>query len=416
MAVYKSYLRRVAAWASLLVLGAVGCNILVDPYAVFGAPRVSGFNELKPFAGDRGRIGKLHAVLRVAPAGLIAGNSRPEMGLSPEHPCWPAEARPVYNIALPGLSVYSQIRYVQHAQAVGPVRAMVMGVDFSDFLHASEPGPPMQRSQIGANAEAEPFAVDADGRRNSSYQWSRFADYVDAALSLDALGHSLATLARQHGELVPTRTPLGFNPAEPIYQPIIRAEGPLVLFEQKLRELAERFDGPDLRLVEQGWAPDFAALRSLVRQNRDGGTVTVLFINPYHAEYLILVDAAGLWREFEAWKRELAELALGEGVPLWDFTGFDRYSTEAVDALPLRGRSLDWFWEPAHYRRELGDLVLANVWRASCPPDHADAPRYGVRLDRTALDTHFAAQRSARDAYKEAHPEVVDRIQALFAP
>jgi hypothetical protein len=178
--------------------------------------------------------------------------------------------------------------------------------------------------------------------------------------------------------------------------------------------LAKQFSGADWSSVEQGWSPDFEALRRLVRQSLYAGTVTVLFINPYHAEYLILLDAAGLWRQFETWKHDLDALARIEGVPLWDFTGFDRYSTESVGALPPRGTSLDWFWEPAHYRRELGDLVLANIWRAHCPPDHANAPRYGVRLDRADLETHLAAQRVARDTYKAAHPDVVARIEELF--
>jgi hypothetical protein len=177
MAIYKSYLRRVLAWAALLVVIAMACNILVDPYAVFGAPRVTGFNALKPFAGDRGRIGKLHEVLRVAPGGLIVGNSRPEMGLSPQHPCWPAEARPVYNMALPGLSVHSQIRYAQHAQAAGPVRALVMGVDFSDFLHASVPGAPIRRPQVDRDVDAEPFAVKSE----SCWEFWRRGDALSGA-------------------------------------------------------------------------------------------------------------------------------------------------------------------------------------------------------------------------------------------
>ena len=169
----------------------------------------------------------------------------------------------------------------------------------------------------------------------------------------------------------------------------------------------------------EDWSPDFEALRRLVRQSRGADTTTLLFINPYHAEYLILLDAAGLWPKFEAWKRHLGELARAEGVPLWDFSGFDQYSTESVDALPVSGTSLEWFWEPSHYRRELGDLILTNIWRAHCPQNGANAPRYGVRLDGRGdaavdLEVHITAQRDAREAYKAAHRDVVTRIAALF--
>ena len=130
----------------------------------------------------------------------------------------------------------------------------------------------------------------------------------------------------------------------------------------------------------------------------------------YYAEYLILLDAVGLWRQFETWKHDLDALARIEGVPLWDFTGFDRYSTELSRRLTAARH------EP---RLVLGAGALTavnsatsssvNIWRAHCPPDHANAPRYGVRLDRADFETHLAAQRVARDTYKAAHPDVVAR-------
>jgi len=424
MKFFKPYTYKTLIIAGILVLLVSTFNVLIDPYAVFGTPRIAGLNEFKPFAGDRGRVGKLYQVLRLAPKGLIVGNSRPEMGLSPDNVCWPASARPVYNISLPGESVYRQVRYAQHALVAGPVRALVMGVDFLDFLNAGPlPADPGAWPPTYADVDAEPFAVDPDGRPVSGFLWVRLADYIKAAVSLNAFGHSLATLARQSDEVVPTRTTTGFNPAEGIYLPIIRAEGQLVLFEQKDRELAKRLTGAQWRLFAQGetWSPDFEALRRLIRKSRADGAETVLFINPYHAEYLALLDKAGLWPQFEMWKRWLTVLARAEGLPLWDFSGINGYSTESVDALPARGASLEWFWEPAHYRRELGDLILANIWRAYCPQGSADAPRYGVRLDQigeeaATLEAYLAAQRIARDSYKATHPLVVARVEKLFDP
>lgn len=419
MANHKRYVIRMLIGSFLLVALATTFNVLVDPYAVFGAPRVAGLNDAKPFAGDRGRVGKLHQVLRVAPKGLIVGNSRPEMGLSPEHPCWPAAAQPVYNIGLPGLSVYSQVRYAQHAQATGAAAALVIGVDFLDFLNA---GPvttdPRAWPPSHVVLDAEPFAVGPNGEASDNFGCARIGDYADAALSLDALGHSLATVLRQHGLAVPTRSTAGFNPAETIYLPIIQLEGVSALFQQKNEEIAKRLDGTDWTLfpTRESWSAEFEALQRLLEQSLAAGSDTVVFINPYHAEYLVLLEIAGLWPQFELWKSRLAELARAKGVALWDFSSVDRYSGETIEALPARGVALTWFWEPAHYRRELGDLMLANMWRPHCPPDLADSPDYGVRLDRRvdSIADFFAAQRAARDRFKAAHPEVVARIERLF--
>lgn len=422
MANHRRYMIGMLIGIFLLIALATIFNVLVDPYAVFGAPPVAGFNDAKPFAGDRGRVGKLHQVLRVGPKGLIVGNSRPEMGLSPEHPCWPAAAQPVYNIGLPGLSVYSQVRYAQHAQARGPAAALVIGVDFLDFLNAG-PATSDPRAWPPSHVvlDAEPFAVDPNGEASDNFARARISDYVDAALSLDALGHSLATVVRQGGPAVPTRSAAGFNPAETFYLPIVQSEGVSVLFQQKNEEIAKRLNDAAWTLfpTSEPWSAEFEALQRLLRQSLAAGSETIVFINPYHAEYLLLLEAAGLWPQFELWKRRLAELARAEGVALWDFSSVDGYSGESIDDLPARGAALTWFWEPAHYRSELGDLMLANIWRPHCPPDLADAPDYGVRLDRrigsdAELDDVFASQRAARDHFKATHPEVGSRIERLF--
>jgi hypothetical protein len=416
---YKYYLYTVLCGVVLLVTAVGAFNFLIDPYAMLGTERIAGLNAQKPFAGDRGRVGKLHQALRVAPKGLVVGNSRPEMGLSPDHPCWPDVARPVYNIALPGLSIYKQVRYAQHAQAGGPAAALVMGVDFTDFLSEEFPSDPTLWPPAGVRTEREPFAVDPNGHPVDGFSKVRFSDIVGAVLSLDAFGHSLVTVVRQ-GDLVPTHTPAGFHVAEGIYQPIIRTEGPMALFAQKNRAMADRYGRAGLKIFpkEREWSPDFEAVRRLIRQGRAAGTKTVLVVNPVHAEYLLVLDAAGLWPEIDVWKRQLARMGRAEGVPVWDFSLFDSYSTEPVDALPPRGKGLQWFWEPSHYRRELGDLMLDNIWRDHCPHDQADAPRYGVRLDAlsdTEIADFLADQRAARDSYKAAHPNVVARIGRLFA-
>ena len=421
MAHHKRYAIGILIGACLLIALASAFNALVDPYAVFGAPRIAGFNDAKPYAGDRGRTGKLHQVLRANPKGLIVGNSRPEMGLSPDHACWPEAARPVYNLGLPGLTVYSQVRYAQHAQADGPVAILVIGVDLVDFISPKRRAEdPRAWPPVGIDPDSEPFAVDSEGRPVRNFDLARIADYVDAALSLDALGHSLITVARQSGHAVPTRTPDGFNPAETFYQPIIRAEGQGVLFQQMNRAMVERLGRADWHLFakDEDWSFSFESLQRLLRQSREAGTETVVFINPYHAEYLLLLEAGGLWPQFESWKRHLVDLVRAEGAALWDFSGFDGYANEPVAGLPSSASSLAWFWEPAHYRRELGDIMLANIWREHCPPDHADAPAFGSRLDAfeesgSELDVFLAARRAERDAFKISQPDVVARIEAL---
>lgn len=415
---FKRYIRLILTGGLLTVLAVSVFNWFNDPYGIFGAPRLSWFNEAKPFAGDRGRIAKLYQAQRIRPKGLIVGNSRPEMGLDPDHRCWPGTARPVYNTALPGLGVYHQVRYAQHAIAAGAVSTLVMGVDFLDFIVAGnddyDGGDPSRWPPAGMGTED--FLVGPNGHAAPSYRLAQAKNYLAAALSLDALGHSLFTFARQGGAFVTTRTQGGFNPAERFYEPIVQTEGVGVLFAQKNREIANRLNGGNWKLYQgpTKWSADFEALRRLLRQGRAGKVDVVMFINPYHAEYLAMIELAGLWPLFEEWKSRLVETARAEGTPLWDFSGFDRFSSENIQDIAEKGEKLSWFWEPSHYRKELGDLVLANIWRPHCPsPDQIES--YGVRIDMTDITRHLAVLRLQKDQYMASHGPVADRLRKLVA-
>jgi len=420
MLIYRRYLFGFAACTAALVTAAVTFNVVVDPYDVFGTPRIEGFNHAKPNALDRARVGKLYQVQRIRPKGLIVGNSRPQMGLATDHACWPPSARPVYNMALPGLSVYKQVRYAQHAMAGGHHDLTVVGVDFLDFLWRERPpADPYRWPPTSANATDEPFAADPEGNPTGRFFWTRLSDYVASTLSIDALMDSITTIARQHRGNATTLDPDGFHPADRLYHPIVRVDGVKVLFQQKNQQVAERLAGEQWHLFSPGrrTSPDFEAIRRLIEQSNANEAKTILFINPYHAEYLLQLDAAGLWEMFEVWKERLSELSHKEDVAIWDFSGFHHYATEPLSSVADRGESLEWFWEPAHYRRELGDIMLENMLRVHCPGEHRSAPEFGTRLDEIHVDgeieTYLGGQRDARDRFKARHPDVWTRIQKL---
>ncbi|GAB6051313.1 hypothetical protein JCM17960_01330 [Magnetospira thiophila] len=410
---FKRYIRTLSLGGLAFMVLAVSFILLIDPYGIFGTPRIEGINLAKPFAGNRGRLSKVYQVERVRPASLIVGNSRPEMGLDPTHRCWSQAARPVYNMALPGTSVYAQVRYGQHGLASGPVRQMLVGLDFIDFL--VDPQTPSDPEQWPIpSREPDPLAVDALGRTVPEFKWRRLKDYAMAALSLDALGHAIATLAQQRQPFVETRTELGFNPAEQIYRPIVDSEGVSVLFAQKNREVAERLTARSWSLYPRGrtWSSDFEALRRLLRQAREQQIQVTLFINPYHAEYLAAISAFDLWPLFEQWKRRLVALAADEGgLPLWDFSAIDAYSSEPVAGIAARGESLKWFWEPAHYRKELGDKMLDSLLRDQCPAPVA-TESFGRSLTPSNIDAHLAERAREMTAYARENPSILSRLKA----
>lgn len=411
---FSGYLRVVLAGCVLALIGASAFNWSVDPYAIFGSPRVKGFNEKKPYAGDRGRTAKIYQAIRTKPRGLIVGNSRPEMGLNPEDRCWPFAARPVYNIALPGLSEYKQIRYAQHGIAAGDPRLVLMTIDFADFLNRTANRNDPREWPIPSQEQDAHFLVDANGFRRRAFAWEKAQDFIGATLSLDALAHSVATVFDQHEHFVETRTMLGFNPARNIYLPILRSEGIRVLFRQKDQMLAREFAGKRWALYQgqSRWSSQFEGLSRFLKMSAVRGIRTILVINPLHAEYLVILDLAHLWPMQEEWKRRIVEVASRSNTAVWDFSEFDGFTTEAIDSLAARGQGLKWFWEPAHYRERLGDIMLANIFRATCPASEPIQP-FGTEINRYNLDAHLRQIRAERDRYTASHRAVVERLSAL---
>ena len=395
---------------SLLLIAAVTVfNAAIDPYGMFGRPRVAGINLHKPYAGDRGRIVKVHQVLRVRPRSLIVGNSRPEMGIDPEHHCWPADSQPVFNLSVPGLHVYHQVRLAQHAIADSRVETVLMAIDFLDFVDSrarEDPGlwpPPGQAPGR--------LRVDANNQPRSDFQLERAIDYFDASTSLSALIDSLSTIGKQRKQWVETRTPHGFNPAERIYLPILMTEGIGALFAQKNRELAGYFSGRQ-SLYKEGtdWSLEFEALDRFSRQVTNQGIKLIFFVDAHHAHYLSMLDEAGLWPMFETWKKQVVAIAGKYGVPLWDFSTFDEHAVELPNDIARVGEALEWFWEPSHYRAAFGSLMLAQMLACNT----AEGRDVGVLLDAKNV-THTLQQiRLRRDAFAASNPEIAEQFRALL--
>ena len=111
------YLKQYSMVLLGLLVASLAINLLVNPFGLFPAPALAGFNAEKTEVHKHTRMIKAHAVRLQNPRGIILGTSRAEYGLDPRHPAWSPEARPVYNLALPSGRMQEALLYLQHAQA-----------------------------------------------------------------------------------------------------------------------------------------------------------------------------------------------------------------------------------------------------------------------------------------------------------
>jgi hypothetical protein len=402
-------------YAVIWLLGLVVClalvgvfNLAVDPYDVIGSPRVAGFNAFKSYARTHTRLSKTYQVARLHPGAVMLGTSRVDIGLDPENPAWPDAVRPVYNFGVPGADLYQMVRNLEDAGAAGTLRLAVIGLDFEAFLITSADPGPQPRD------EEDRLLVTPDGRLNPARARQHLQDIFLSTLTLAAFEDSLGTIAAQHQANSLDLTDHG-STTDGAFRQLAGTDGYNELFTQKELDYVGRNRRAALGLADQPQeSPGLAYVRQMLDYCRDHDIDAILVIPPYHADLLEIFDTVGLWSRFEAWKADLAKLAAayraaepGRQVRLWDFSGYDRYSTEDVPAQGDRRSEVEWFWEPGHFKKSLGDLMLRRVLAG----DQLDI---GVELTPDAIDARLAKIRADRDAYRAIHRSEMSRIAAIF--
>ncbi len=409
------YLSTWLALTGLLLLLVAAFNLAVDPYGLFRLIDQPGFNSVKPQAGSHGRMAKAYQVLRVQPRGLLLGNSRTEVGLDPQHPAWPAAARPVFNLALPGTGTQATLRYLQHVQegTRGKPVIAVWGVDFMDFLVDARQ--PRRVSSVGK--EDRRLLVLPDGTRNPARSLQQARDYAESTLTLSALLDSVATLRSQNDPHAENLTPAGFNPMRD-YLGIAAEEGYWALFRQRDLENTRAYSQrpEDIYDGDGRSSPALDDLRQILRLCRQQGIALHLVIYPYHAHLLEIIRITGHWPAYEEWKRALLHIVDEEAparasprVPIWDFSGINALTGEAVPARGDHRTRMRWYWEAGHFKRELGDLMLDRVFGRKNPV-YAD---FGERLTAASLESRLAALRAQEAEYRRSHRQEVAELEAI---
>jgi hypothetical protein len=380
----------------LLCLGTVGgAAAIVDPYGLIGWIAVDGLNLVKPAAYIQVESAKVRRFLRAAPATVVLGNSRVDIGIDPQSPSWPAGFRPVFNLGVPGGDFADVVRGYLLARDLG-VKRMVIALDFADFVSAAEPPASLEQYR--------PFDTGLSPLL-----------LVKSHLSVRSAIDTLRTLLAQGDPYAETMKADGFNPLRQ-YVPIIRLEGHAAVAEQRNRENVDAYLRRDGTLTIADGRPNrpMRELALLLADARQAGVEVHMFTFPYQADLLETLNQLGLWPLVEDWKRELHRLATApktRAASLWDFTTYSAYATEPIPPPGDTATDMAWYWEPGHFKPALGDRLIAAMFGTAT--DGADAA--GIDLVSADLDAAFAGIRDAEARYGQARPDDVARIGRLIA-
>lgn len=348
----------------LLFSGTVVINYFIDPYILHNTNRINGFNIIKPAAGSHSSQSKIHLAHEMDINALIVGNSRVEMGIDPDHSLFKKNNLRVFNLGQPGSNLSTQYGYALDILRGKDVKIALIAVDFIDFLtsekNLSDPYHWPPKNTLSDYRRK----FNWDGSPNGNYSYQYFKDIYLPLISLDTIQDSFQTLFNQRSKSANLLNN-GFNPAEDMGQ-ITHNEGVKTLFEQKIPQLITSFTSHSWKTNTPGyeWSPDFNKLQFLLNYLHTHEIETKVFINPYHIQYLEIIEYSGLTEEFTIWKKQLtkiiSEISKDRKITLWDFSDPSNYICEPI--LSTSNKPLKWFWEPAHYRKELGDIMVNNMF------------------------------------------------------
>jgi len=383
-----------------------GFNLLADPFGIYRILEIEGLNAEKPVAYNHARLHKSFAIGRLRPSGLILGSSRALRGLDPGHPGW--KTSPVYNLGLVATDIYELHDSLVFSQEIHPLKQVVVALDLFDFnINWRRP------------AEADPRRIKDYG----SVPWLifRFRDIANTLLTFDALIASLGTIAWQK-QGCRSLIELDGMVSSRDKDCAVAIVGHRRLFQwSEWKILNEWLVFSDFELRDKASGrTTLTAVENMAADARRWGIDLRFIISPVHARQLELMRRAGVWQQFEAWKRELVAILAADGarhpdghdIPLWDFSGYNSITGVAVPPAGQIEARLWSYWEGSHYTKAVGDMVLDRVLvhesrERSIPQD------FGVRLTSANIDTHLQNIRVAGEQYRRAHSDDLREIEII---
>jgi hypothetical protein len=381
-------------------------NLIIDPFGRFDFITVSGLNALRPQAGNHSRLSKLAIVCRDKPEAVVIGTSRIALGIDPLHPGWGTAAGHVYNLGMPGMGLQEAALTLQHAvNASGQLRLAVVGLDFLMFN--------ANREALAPKTENVTFDRQRFVASPSDSCVGSFVHDLDWWLGFKGLSQSVATIWRQMPEtqqqdpknaviwLSLTRRD-GLMDNAPVFESRARLGGYRALFgdgaQERYYASVVWLPPPDRSYCfSRNGLNTFEVFRQMIRFARRADIDLRLFLDPIHARLQLALQEAGLLSTYEQWKRRLVQIVAEEAresgdpaIPLWDFSSFNEVTTEPVPPPGDVKTSVKWFWEPAHYKKDAGNLILDRILDYA-PRSVEEFPAdFGILLTPENID-HFLA-------------------------
>jgi hypothetical protein len=408
------------ATAAVVLMLVGGFNLIVDPFGTFRLVEIAGFNAAKPEIATRVRLAKAYDLRRLRPTAIVLGTSRSHLALRMSHPGWGVSADSRYNLAFDGATPHEMFAYLQHAQAVAPLRQVVLGLDTWHLTGGPDEVRPDFDPTILYRLR-DPLSAAlvrlADLRVLAS--WDTAAASVKTLFSQrDAEPTWLAPDGQRLGEVFFRRAGEMFRDTSPgaYFRAIDRQE---IGFKSELPPRSRSRSAAREATGQQLTALDY--IEKIVALCRDEGIDLRIFITPAHAHQLEIGAEIGEMPAVETGKRRLVAILAEDAArhpgaasfPLIDFSGYSAITTERVPP-PGSREEMANYWDSSHFKEHIGDFVLDRLFGVS-EAQHPVPDDFGVALTTDSIESALATTRRDARRYRIEHPADVAEIAEMVA-
>src|SRR5262249_10855883 len=101
-------------------------------------------------------------------------------------------------------------------------------------------------------------------------------------------------------------------------------------------------------------------------------------------------------------------------IPLLDFSGYSRVTTEALPD-PDSRTEMRFYWDSSHFKEIVGDFVLDRMFGVSHPQRRVP-PDFGVELNPATVERALGRVRADQLAYRRRNPDDALWIRSLVGP
>ncbi|HAU0282658.1 TPA: hypothetical protein JBF45_17140 [Legionella pneumophila] len=249
--------------------------------------------------------------------------------------------------------------------------------------------------------------VDFNGNKNPH----TVNTIVSNLLSFDALKASWETIKNQHkGNAFLSNGQLGHNYREEQIQQLKGYKNNFLYTESYSK--ASLLPSPDNQFSFTNpvkGVDTITYLKKIITICENNHTELILILAPEHVRLLETYKLLDLWDRYEQWQKELVAIITTHNqkypnskFALWGFNNVNSITTEQLPDKDDTETKMHWFWDPQHFKNELGNLILSMVLKLK---DESGISHFSTLLTEDNIQRKLENDRLELNQWENRHAD-----------